>query len=269
MVCKRTDCVSKPLSHFFEKLGSLVGSYPIYFFVIPLVFSAALGGGFTFLRDREDNDLERQFTPKKGPSKLTRAFVREHFPYNHSMFSKERLYDKGDFASLIAVSTNGSSVLENPAIEDIIGLNDKILNITVDNGTGRLGFKELCAKANGECVANVILDILQSNETDYTGITFPVHSHGFSSVFLGSVIGGVTTNSNESVLSAQAVTLFYFLNIEESMAEARKLWLRGFKQVLSAETEHKHIEVWTDSPLAIYKKTRLSSSVTHLHTLHV
>lgn len=241
MGCRRTDCLATPLSGLFEKLGSLVGSWPFYFFVSPILLSAALGGGFAFLKDREDNDLERQFTPRKGPSKATRAFVRENFPYNYSMFSQDRLYDKGNFASLIAVSPNNSNVLANPAFEDIIRLNNKILNITVDNG--RQGFNQLCAKANEECVPNVILEIIGSNDTDETSITYPVHTHRSSTVFLGSVLGGVITDANSSVISAQAVKLFYYLEHQESTAEVSKLWLRDFTELFSDETCCKHVDV--------------------------
>ncbi|XP_042366023.1 patched domain-containing protein 3-like [Plectropomus leopardus] len=241
MGCRRTDCLARLLSGLFEKLGSLVGSYPFYFFVIPLILSAALSGGFTFLKDREDNDFERQYTPRKGPSKATRAFVRENFPYNDSMFSEDRLYHKGNFASLIAVSTNGLNILTNPAFEDIIRLNNKILNITVHNGS--LGFSDMCAKVNGECLTNIILEIISSNETDKTGITFPEHTHRSSSVFLGSVLGGVITDANSSVISAQAVKLLYYSDNKESTADAWKLWLRGFKKLLSEETGSKHIDV--------------------------
>ncbi|TDG97482.1 hypothetical protein EPR50_G00226500 [Perca flavescens] len=238
MGCRRTDCLAKPLSGLFEKLGSLVGSCPFYFFVIPLILSAALGGGFTFLKDREDNDFERQFTPRKGPSKATRAFVRENFPYNDSMFSEDRLYDKSNFASVIAVSTNSSNILTNPALAEILRLNNKILNITVRNGS--LGFSELCAKANGECVSNILLEIISANAAS---ITFPVHRHRSSSVFLGSVLGGVITDVNSSVRSAQAVKLIYYLDNKESSADASKLWLRGFQKLLSDETDCKHIDV--------------------------
>lgn len=241
MGCRRTDCLSKPLSGLFEKLGSLVGSWPFYFFVIPILLSAALSGGFAFLKDREDNDLERQFTPRKGPSKATRAFVSENFPYNYSMFSQDRLYDEGNFALLIAVSTNNTNVLANPAFEDIIRLKNQILNITVDNG--RQGYNELCAKAYGECVPNIILEIVCSNDTEETSITYPVHTHISSSVFLGSVLGGVITDASGSVISAQAVKLFYYLEHQKSTADVSKLWLREFKELFSAETCCKHIDV--------------------------
>ncbi|XP_038147040.1 patched domain-containing protein 3-like [Cyprinodon tularosa] len=241
MGCRRTDCLSRPLSNFFEKLGSTVGSYPFYFFVIPILITASLSGGFFFLKDREDNDLERQFTPKKGPSKATRAFVRENFPYNASMFSEKRLYDSGNFASLIAVSKNSNNILESPALEDIIRLNEKIQNITVNSK--RLGFSQACAKANEKCVSNVILEILSYNETSRNSITYPEHRHGSSLVFLGSALGGVLTDANGNIQRAQALKLFYYLNNQESAAETSKLWLRGFKALLSDETDRKHIDV--------------------------
>uniref|UniRef100_UPI0037E83027 patched domain-containing protein 3-like n=1 Tax=Semicossyphus pulcher TaxID=241346 RepID=UPI0037E83027 len=239
MGCRRTDCLSRPLSGFFENLGSLVGSYPLYFFVIPLVLTAALGGGFTFLNDRQDNDLERQYTPRKGPSKATRAFVMENFPYHDTMFSEERLYDQGDFASVIAVATNNSNILANRAFQDVIRLDNKILNITVYNGT--LGFSELCAKANGQCVSNTILEILRSEHQ--TRLTHPFHTSTSGPVFLGSALGGVVTTANGSVVSAQAIKLLYYLEDKESTADASKLWLREFKNLLSAWKDCKHITV--------------------------
>ncbi|XP_054479312.1 patched domain-containing protein 3-like [Anoplopoma fimbria] len=241
MSCRRTDCVAKPLSGLFERLGSLVGSFPFYFLVIPLILSAALGGGFTFLKDREDNDFERQFTPRKGPSKVTRAFIRENFPYNDSMFSEKRLYDKENFASIIAVSTGTSNILTNPAFEDIVRLNNRVLDISVHNRS--IGFKDLCAKSRGECVSNILLEMISSNETDQTSIVFPVQTHGSSSVFLGSVLGGVTTDANGSVISAQAVKLLYYLDDKENTVDASKLWLRAFKVLLSEEKDRKHVDV--------------------------
>ncbi|XP_034561784.1 patched domain-containing protein 3-like [Notolabrus celidotus] len=239
MGCKRTDCLSRPLSGLFEKFGSLVGSYPLYFFVIPLMLTAALGGGFSFLKDREDNDLERQYTPRKGPSKVTRAFAKENFPFNDSMFSEDRLYDQGNFASFIALATNEANILDNGTFEDVARLNSEILDITVLNGT--VGFKELCAKANGECVSNSFLEHFHTKGP--TGIGYPFHSSSSGPVFLGSVLGGVVTDVKGLVISAQAVKLVYYLEDKESTADATKLWLRGFKNLLSDWKGGKHVEV--------------------------
>ncbi|CAG5850104.1 unnamed protein product [Menidia menidia] len=239
MRCPRTDCLSEPLSGLFQRLGSTVGSCPFYFFVIPLVVSAALGGGFVFIRDREDNDLERQFTPKNGPSKVTRAFLRENFPYNDSMFSAERLLDKGNFASLILVSTSDASVLDSPAFDDIVRLDNQIRNITVDG----VGFRELCAKANGECVPNAVLDIVRSAKAGRANITYPQHAHASGTEFLGFALGGVVTEADGTVRSARAVRLWYYLEEQESTAEATVSWLRAFKAQLSGKVDTKNIDV--------------------------
>ncbi|CAJ1082672.1 patched domain-containing protein 3-like [Xyrichtys novacula] len=236
---RRTDCLSRPLSGLFEKLGSLVGSYPLFFFVIPLILTAALGGGLTFLKDNEDNDLERQYTPKKGPSKVTRALVKENFPFNDSMFSEDRLYDQGIFASLIAQAENDENILENGAFKDLIRLNREVLDITVYNGT--LGFKQLCAKANSDCVSNTILEIFSSKNR--TGLVFPFHPSSSGPVFLGSVLGGVVMKENGSVISARAVKLFYYLEDKEDTADAARSWLRGFKSLLSKWTHSRYIKV--------------------------
>lgn len=241
MDSRRTGSLTKPLSRLFENLGSKVGSYPLYFFIVPVLLSAALSGGFIFLEVRRDNSLEHQFTPTKGPSKATRAFVEKNFPYDYSMFSEDRQYDKGSFASLIAVARNSRNLLDTLVFEDIISLNNKILDITVDNRT--LGFNELCARANGECVSNIILEILSYSLTNQTSITYPVHMHKATSLFLGAVLGGVITDDSDSVRNAEAVKLFYYLDDRESTAEASKLWLREFEKLLSDNTDSKHIYV--------------------------
>ncbi|XP_024136450.1 patched domain-containing protein 3 [Oryzias melastigma] len=235
MGCRRTDCLSKPLSGLFAKLGSAVGSHPLFFFIIPIVVSAALGAGFVFLKENEDNDFESQFTPLKGPSKVTRALVKENFPYDDGLFSEERLYSTGRFASLIVVATN---VLDSPALEELIRLNEKVLNITVD--VRRLGFTDVCARVERACASNVILEIMTSRKTS---ISYPEHIHGSETVFLGSTLGGVTTDANGTVTSAQAVRLTYFLDSQEGSAEAAKLWLRRFKALMGEEPSSENVDV--------------------------
>lgn len=253
MGCK-TDCVSKPLSGLFGKLGSVVGSFPLYFFVIPLILTAVFGGGFSFLRAREDNDLERQYTPRKGPSKVTRDFVTENFPSDPSMFSRERMSSQGHFASIIALAEDDHDILEGPLFQGISRLNSKILNITVYNGS--LGFNDVCEKAFGRCVSNVILEIVRSSRSN---LTFPEYVHGSRSVFLGDTLGGVTTNPDGSVISAKAVKLSYYLDDSEGKAEASILWLKGFKKLMAEEIAIDNIEVRTVSLIGPWLQSTILS----------
>uniref|UniRef100_A0A673NR40 Uncharacterized protein n=1 Tax=Sinocyclocheilus rhinocerous TaxID=307959 RepID=A0A673NR40_9TELE len=114
-----------PHVHLFEKLGHLVGSYPFCFFVIPLMISAALGGGLNFLKVHEDNDVENQFTPINGPSKQTRHFIKETFPSNDSLFSSQRLYAEGNYAVMIFSIVEGN-ILTDALFEEISELDKQV-----------------------------------------------------------------------------------------------------------------------------------------------
>uniref|UniRef100_W5LVY6 Patched domain-containing protein 3 n=1 Tax=Lepisosteus oculatus TaxID=7918 RepID=W5LVY6_LEPOC len=124
-----TNCIEKPICIGFETFGRFIGRNPWCFFVIPLLISAGLGGGFYFLKDREANDIENQFTPVNGPAKTERLFVQEHFPQNYSEFSSQRLYTEGTFASVIAVST-GSSILTKEAFQEIFHMTSSVSQVS-------------------------------------------------------------------------------------------------------------------------------------------
>ncbi|KAJ3611570.1 hypothetical protein NHX12_021585 [Muraenolepis orangiensis] len=242
MGCRRTDCVERPLSRLFEKLGRLIGSYPIGFFIVPLVVSFILGGGFYFIEERTDNDIERQFTPKNGPSKKARDFVREYFPNNKSAFSSQRLYSEGYYATIIAVANGKSNIMTKEAFEDIIELDRKVKNISVDVDV-QLTFDTLCSKANNACVPNDLLEIIDYNASNIThmNITFPLHQTSASSkpTFLGSTIGGVKKKGKDLIKFAKAVKLVYFLE-ERPGVEA---WLQQFHRTFLNDQESKNVKI--------------------------
>ncbi|XP_029611684.1 patched domain-containing protein 3-like isoform X1 [Salmo trutta] len=242
MGCQRTDCIEKPLSNLFEKFGRIVGTYPVWFFVITLIVSGILGGGFYFLKDREDNDIERQFTPRSGPSKIARAFVKENFPNDDTEFSSQRLYEEGNYASIIMVSNDKSNILTTENLKNIIKVNNKVIDISVDVDQRELRFSHLCAKTNGHCVSNEILEMIDFNASriEQTNITFPLYTHKSRQLFLGSAIGGVQANVKSEVKSAKAVKLFYFLESHTTRAEA---WLKEFQRILSDERDNENIKV--------------------------
>lgn len=244
MAWHQTDCVQRPLSLLFEKFGRLVGSYPVWFLITPLILSIALSGGFYFLEARRDNDLEGQFTPSNGPSKEARAFVKEHFPYDDSMFSSQRLYAEGNYAILIVKSKNGANILRTETFKEIIELDKKVTNISVSNGQNKLQFKDLCAKVNGRCVSNALLDIINYNPSNIerTNITFPHHIVKSREVFLGATLGGVK-QSGQLVQSAEAVKLVYFLEDHENSTT----WLANLQDDLSSYNEPCKTEVWSNA----------------------
>uniref|UniRef100_A0A671MX94 SSD domain-containing protein n=1 Tax=Sinocyclocheilus anshuiensis TaxID=1608454 RepID=A0A671MX94_9TELE len=206
MACYRTDCIEKPISKLFEKLGHLVGSYSFCFFVIPLMMSAALGGGLNFLKVHEDNDVENQFTPINGPSKQARHFVKETFPSNDSLFSSQRLYAVGNYAVMIFSIVEGN-ILTDALFEEISELDKQVDSLSVNVNQTQISFKDICAKENGNCVSNPILDIVDDK---FINLSFPINKWKAKDVFLGSTVGGVEERGGV-IQQASAIRLFYFL----------------------------------------------------------
>ncbi|XP_071751512.1 patched domain-containing protein 3 [Centroberyx gerrardi] len=236
----RTDCVEKPFSIGFHKFGRLVGRHPWYFFLAPLFISTVLGSGFYFLEDREANDIEDQFTPTNGPAKLERQFVQENFPLNNSVFSNQRLYTDGVFASFIAVST-ANNIFTNAALQEILTLDKKVRQINITAGHEQLTFDGLCARKYNKCIPNKIIDIVNryGSKIEETELTFPFFRFGFSYIFLGYSVGGVNVSSTV-IKSAKAIRLFYFL--KEGNRSITDLWLNEFLRVFPSNLSLKYIK---------------------------
>ncbi|XP_020350159.2 patched domain-containing protein 3 [Oncorhynchus kisutch] len=236
-----TDCIEKSVSNWFHKLGGFVGRNPWWFLLVPLFISAGLGAGFYFLEEREAHGIEDQFTPKDGPAKQERHFVKEHFPQNDSEFSRLRLYNEGSYGSFIAVSKS-SDILSEKAFEEIIYLDGTVREMVGQKGKT---YEKLCAMKSNRCFSNAMLDIINGTASTIknANLTFPYHNSTSNTIFLGTELGGVVLNSS-IIVSAKAVRLFYFLR-ENNKAENDD-WLHGFTQVfsnLSDELNKRQIQV--------------------------
>ncbi|KAM5158310.1 patched domain-containing protein 3-like [Mantella aurantiaca] len=239
----RTDCIQRPLSLAFYKFGKVVGRYPWWFFLIPMVISAGLGAGFYFLPQREANDIENEFTPIGGPAKSEREFVRTHFPTNDSgHFSEQRLYTEGSFVSLIAVSVSDNIINVN-SFRELVKLNEMMqdLNITLveHNANVILNFQQLCAKVHGgECATiNPLLSKVQSDVSliEKISISYPMFE---GKIFLGTSLGGVTLTPNNTVQKAKAVRLVYYLREDNQQDKERsQQWIAHFITVASEKIE--------------------------------
>ncbi|TRY58512.1 hypothetical protein DNTS_004925, partial [Danionella cerebrum] len=221
MACYHTDCVEKPLSKLFERLGYVVGSHPVWFIIIPLVLSAALGGGLLFIKECEDNDVENQFTPINGPSKQVRRLLQEIFPNNASMFSVQREFSEGKYAAFIYSVKNGS-ISNKREMDNVRKLNEKVHNLFVKVNETNISFKSICAEVNGICVPNPALEILGIQDIN---VSFPVHRWNGTDVFLGSSVGGLE-NRGGIIQKARAIRLFYFLQDKPGASE----WLEEFQR---------------------------------------
>ncbi|KAG7487465.1 hypothetical protein MATL_G00023700 [Megalops atlanticus] len=219
MACCHTDCIEEPLSKLFKNFGRLVGSHPYWFLIIPILASAALGSGFYFLKDREANDIEEQFTPLNGPAKQERQFVKENFPYDELTFSSQRLYTEGTYASLIAVFKSNAPTnadFQTAEFDGIINLDKKVTDITVRDGKEQFTFNDIRANRNEKAPATEVI---------------------FPGLNLSSEFGGIYRN--DSVL---AVRLFYYAQEDDSSRKAH-LWLEEFLKFFSSSSTINGVEV--------------------------
>ncbi|XP_041264548.1 patched domain-containing protein 3 [Onychostruthus taczanowskii] len=222
--CRNTNCVERPLRRLFEGLASAVAACPWPFVLVPLLLSGGLGAGFLFLPQRQANDIEGQFTPTWGPAKAERDFVRRRFPTNDTeRFSAPRLPTEGAYAALIAVATNGTSVLEPAAWAEVLRL-----NATVHDAE----YERLCARTAGVCASpNPLLSRRGDAGPPAPGsLRFPVND----SVFLGAALGGVETDGGR-VLRARALKLVYYLREDGPEAQDSRQWLESFLQGISSK----------------------------------
>ncbi|NXH65458.1 PTHD3 protein, partial [Rhabdornis inornatus] len=220
--CRNTDCVERPLRRLFQGLASGVAACPWPFVLVPLLLSGGLGAGFVFLPQLQANDIEGQFTPTWGPAKAERDFVRRHFPTNDSeRFSAPRLPTEGAYAALIAVATNGTSILEPAAWAEVLRLNAAVHDAE---------YERLCARTADGCASpNPLLPRRGDEEPPAPeSLRFPVND----SVFLGTALGGVETDGGR-VRTARALKLVYYLREDGPEAQDSRQWLESFLQDIS------------------------------------
>ncbi|KAM7070098.1 patched domain-containing protein 3 [Acridotheres tristis] len=222
--CRNTDCVERPLRRLFQGLASAVAACPWPFVLVPLLLSGGLGAGFVFLPQLQANDIEGQFTPTWGPAKAERDFVRQHFPTDDSKrFSAPRLPTEGAYAALIAVATNGTSVLEPAAWAEVLRLNAAVHDAE---------YERLCARTADGCASpNPLLPRWGDEKPPAPeSLRFPVNG----SVFLGTALGGVETDGG-LVRTARALKLLYYLREDGPEAQDSRQWLERFLHDISSK----------------------------------
>ncbi|XP_076827962.1 patched domain-containing protein 3-like [Brachyhypopomus gauderio] len=232
-ICK-SDCIERPLSSAFGRLGRFVSRNPWCFLFFPLLLAGGLGSGFIFLLDREVHGIENQFTPLNGPAKHERAFIQEHFK-NNGPFSQFRLTTEGCYASVIITDQKQNDILTVDAFTEIIDLDSEIKSVNTGDT-----FASLCAETAGTCMSNAVLDIINYNagEIESTKLEYPVTGH----TFLGSEVGGVELKAGTSEIdSAKAIRLYYFLKEDQPNKTVR--WLDAFIETVSTYKDLKTVSL--------------------------
>lgn len=240
-------CIDTALSIGFQKLGHIVGRYPGYFIIIPILVAALLATGLQRLH--YEDDPEYLFSPSDGRSKQERAIIDDFFPINYtSNFNLGRITHKGRFGRLIIVAKDEGNILRRHIWDEIMLLDESIRNMTIEWDDSPWKYEDLCARQDFKCWNNDILDfdarITEIEEKKFF-LKYPIwiNHNIYKAYFFPAYLGGVQQDANDLVESAKAIHLMYFLDTTVKRGDVRgKLWEDAFMNHI-ASNKFKSISV--------------------------
>lgn len=244
--------VDDTLNKSFYKLGLLVGNYPGYFLIIPVLLT--LLGLTGFQRIHNNIDPEYLFSPINGQGKLERAIAEEYFKVNYTnRFNVARITRAGRFGRVIVTSKDGNkNMLRKEVWKELRLLDDLIQNMTVFYNDDYYTYKDICAKWMTECFQNDILNldyIIDDVETGALNLTFPLmfnpvtwDAHAFPVFF-----GGTQVSEDGLIISVPSVQLVYFVNADSKKLESiGSAWEDSFLDMIGEKQDagmFKHIRI--------------------------
>lgn len=233
------DFVDRVLSKNFEKLGRKIAETPGHFIITPLLVIAILTTGIQRLK--YEDDPAYLFAPLDGRSKTDRAVIDTIFPMNYSdNFHPGRTTKFGRFGHIILVPKDGGNVLRSEIFEEIVRLDEYIKNMTIEYDDEEYQYKDLCAKQQGKCFNNDILEFapkIKEIEAREYHLKYPIWVNGdLLKVFFFPInLGGVKTDEEGMVETASAAGLYYFLDVSIKRGDVRGgLWEDAFLKHLDS-----------------------------------
>lgn len=156
---KCNDTYERGLESAFERIGDLVGKYPLWIMITCILMNFALMLGF--IRFESENDAEVLYTPEGSQAFKVRAFLKNVFPgptENH--FQLYQLSDFGKYVEIIFMSRNGTTINSRLFLHEIRKI-DNFIQESVSvafNGSWKY-FKDLCAIQDEEYAlfGNIVL----------------------------------------------------------------------------------------------------------------
>lgn len=144
-----------------------------------------------------------------------------------------------DLVSRVIIShKTRDSIWDQEALDEVYKLDEFIQTIVVDGKD----YRNLCLKSSNLCAGNG-LGVLN---TTYN-LTFPIHEIDIQTgldpvpVFLGHLLGGVTTNDDDSIVKVAAIHLAYYVEDTEMGRE----WASKFITELATRNfTHLQVEQW-------------------------
>ena len=149
-------------------------------------------------------------------------------------FNPGRMTTKGRFGRLLIVANDGGSVLRSSIFSQIVKLDSLIRNMTMEYDEETYRYDQICARLNGRCYSNDILDFadqIKDIEEDRFFLKYPlwINRDLLKAYFFPSNLGGVKADENGLIESAQAASLIYFLDLSAKHGDAKAgVWEEKF-----------------------------------------
>lgn len=222
---KNLTCVDDFLNRAFHKLGLVVGHHPGYFVVVPVLLACICFTGYQ--RIHYEIDPEYLFSPINGPSKIERAVVEQYFKVNYShSFNLGRITRPGRFGHVIITSKDGNENLLRSAVFNELQQMDEMIRNSKATYEGEVfTYEQICAKWQGECVTNDILNItyiVEDVEKRELNLTFPalLNPVTWQLHLLPVYFGGSKINEDTTIESVPSMQLAYFIAADNPRQDA-------------------------------------------------
>ena len=232
----KADCVDKWTSKAFRALGESIARHPLYYMIVSFSLAIILSTGLQTVKYQDDP--EYLFSPVNGQSHRDRDRLLRLFPQNTSeRFDISRLVTTEKFGRVIFHTDIGENLLRKEVFEEILQVDQLIKRMkSTWDGDERGGkdWHEICARSRpGVCFTNNIFDFTlnklrelpeehQTREgTVGLSLKYPLHfiNETGDIYFSGGFMGAVETNSDDEMVYAEAINMFYYL---ESSSRNRK-----------------------------------------------
>ncbi|XP_067138953.1 patched domain-containing protein 3-like [Centruroides vittatus] len=232
-------CVHRVLSRQFSKLGKIIGSHPIYFFLGPIILCSILSTGI--MRLKLNREIDYLFTAQNGRAHLNKKLVENIFKKNTSSFSDIIRRTGNDNTIIIQMlAKDKGNMFREEIFEDIVMIDEYIKNITIERNGRLINYSSICALNNGRCCQDSVLKIAPHIKSIIDGkykIKYPYHLDGFTFYLTQYIfsLGGVELDEDGNAISIKAVRLSYmFDNTDKSKIEDIKEWINHFNKVIKS-----------------------------------
>ncbi|XP_067124910.1 patched domain-containing protein 3-like isoform X2 [Centruroides vittatus] len=244
--------VNRYLFSSFRHLGRLIGRHPLYFVIIPFVFTALASLGL--LRLQVIKNSEYLHVPSNGRTLKVRSEIEKFFPENATDFDFTRMTMYKGANMIIATCKDGGTMMREYVFDELQMLNEKILNIKIQWKGRNITYFDICMRSEGECYRNNILSLkgkFEGVRRKKLKIKYPMDINP-SQIHVDAInLGGVSTDENSFMTDFQAVRLLYFVDYHNSSKqEMAHKWEEEFLKTL-AQNSFVHICVSKMSGISI------------------